>query len=94
MAAYDMDPDVVHNLLDVCTLSNNGSPSIITRYDPDLSSSYVREGFCHPFYVENDEAVLVLTRKNYHNFNPWKLLGCRNSGMNGILNLSLVIFLI
>nr|XP_025621356.1 uncharacterized protein LOC112712651 isoform X1 [Arachis hypogaea] len=63
MTAYDMDPDVVrwglHNLLDVCTLSNNGSPSIITRYDPDLSSSveYVREGFCQPSYVENDEAV-------------------------------------
>ncbi|XP_020966222.1 uncharacterized protein LOC110266257 [Arachis ipaensis] len=63
MTAYDMDPDVVrwglHNLLDVCTLSNNGSPSIITRYDLDLSSSveYVREGFYQPSYVENDEAV-------------------------------------
>ncbi|XLT10258.1 hypothetical protein HN51_056051 [Arachis hypogaea] len=24
--------------------------------------------------------LLVLTRKNYHNLNPWKLLGCRNLG--------------
>ncbi|XLU31808.1 hypothetical protein S245_067874 [Arachis hypogaea] len=24
--------------------------------------------------------LLVLTRKNYHNLTPWKLLGCRNSG--------------
>ena len=57
-----MDPDVVrwglHHLLGGCTLSNSGSPSVITRYDPDLSRvEYVREGFCQPSYVENDEAV-------------------------------------
>ncbi|KAJ1406387.1 Papain-like cysteine peptidase superfamily [Sesbania bispinosa] len=61
MATHDMDPDVVRwglHLLDVCTLSHRGSPSIITQYDPDLSQiEYVREGFCQHSYVENDEAV-------------------------------------
>lgn len=61
MATYDMDPDVVRwglHLLDVCTLSNSGSPSTITRYDPDFSQvEYVREGFCQHTNVENDEAV-------------------------------------
>ncbi|KAE9589897.1 hypothetical protein Lal_00037588 [Lupinus albus] len=58
---YDIDPDVVQrglHLLDVCTFSNSGSPSIITQYDPDLNQiQYVREGFSEPTYVENDEAV-------------------------------------
>ncbi|KAI9126413.1 hypothetical protein K1719_002834 [Acacia pycnantha] len=57
----DMDPDVVRwglHLLDGCTLSNSGSPSIITQYDPDLGQvEYVREGFYHYENVENDEAV-------------------------------------
>ncbi|XP_027363197.1 uncharacterized protein LOC113870874 [Abrus precatorius] len=61
MATHDMDPDVVRwglHLLDVCTLSHHRSPSIVTRYDPDLSRvEYVREGFCQDVYVENDEAV-------------------------------------
>ncbi|KAK7268667.1 hypothetical protein RIF29_21372 [Crotalaria pallida] len=60
MATHDLDPDVVRwglHLLD-CTLSNRGSPSIITRYDQDLGQvEYVREGFCQPMYVESDEAV-------------------------------------
>ncbi|KAF7811835.1 OTU domain-containing protein [Senna tora] len=61
METYDMDPDVVRwglHLLDVCTLSSSGSPSIVTHYDPDLSQvEYVREGFCQHANVENDEAV-------------------------------------
>ncbi|TKY51617.1 Ovarian tumor, otubain [Spatholobus suberectus] len=61
MATHDMDPDVVRwglHLLDVCTLSHRGSPSIVSQYDPDLSRvEYVREGFCQHAYVENDEAV-------------------------------------
>ncbi|KAK4263430.1 hypothetical protein QN277_028836 [Acacia crassicarpa] len=61
MATHDMDPDVVRwglHLLDGCTLSNSGSPSIITQYDLDLSQvEYVREGFYHYENVENDEAV-------------------------------------
>lgn len=61
METQDMDPDVVRwglHLLDVCTLSHRGSPSIVTQYDPDLSQvEYVREGFCQHSYVDNDEAV-------------------------------------
>ncbi|XP_061347076.1 OVARIAN TUMOR DOMAIN-containing deubiquitinating enzyme 9 isoform X2 [Gastrolobium bilobum] len=61
MATHDMDPDVVRwglHLLDGCSFTHNVSPSVITRYDPDLSQvEYVREGFCQPTYVENDEAV-------------------------------------
>ncbi|XP_028791355.1 uncharacterized protein LOC114747228 isoform X2 [Neltuma alba] len=61
MVTHDMDPDVVRwglHHLDVCTLSNSGSPSIRTQYDPDLSHvEYVREGFYHYEDVENDETV-------------------------------------
>ncbi|CAL0299696.1 unnamed protein product [Lupinus luteus] len=61
MATNGMDPDVVRwglHLLDGCTHTNSGSPSIITRYDQDFSQTqYVREGFCQPTYVENDEAL-------------------------------------
>ncbi|KAJ7975041.1 OTU domain-containing protein [Quillaja saponaria] len=61
MAAHNMDPDVLRwglHLLDVCTLSNSGSPGIITGYDSDLSQcAYMSEGYCEPTCVLNDEAV-------------------------------------
>lgn len=72
---YKLDPDVVRwglHLLDVCSLSNNGSPETLTCYENDLSesvtveegfshptSSVVDEGFCYPTHsvVENDEVI-------------------------------------
>ena len=56
-----MDPDVVRwglHLLDVCTVSNSVSPSIITRCDPGFAQiEYVREGFFQPTNMENDAGV-------------------------------------
>ncbi|XP_073122863.1 OVARIAN TUMOR DOMAIN-containing deubiquitinating enzyme 12-like [Henckelia pumila] len=72
---YKLDPDVVRwglHLLDVCSLSNNGSPETLTCYENDLSQSVtveegfsdptscvVDEGFCYPTHsvVENDEVI-------------------------------------
>lgn len=61
MKTYELDPDVTRwglHQLDVCTLTNSGCCSTITRYDQDLSQvEYVREGFSENANVENDEAV-------------------------------------
>ncbi|KAJ8765853.1 hypothetical protein K2173_020369 [Erythroxylum novogranatense] len=64
MIFYDQDPDVVrwglHNLIDVCSLSNAGSRSI-TQYDRDTSEvGYVAEGFNQTGtinHVENDAVI-------------------------------------
>lgn len=67
MITYEQDPDVLrwglHQLLDVCTLSNSGSQNVITRYDRDSSQvGYVRECYSEtePAYVENDEKSSIL----------------------------------
>ncbi|KAI3458949.1 hypothetical protein Pfo_015612 [Paulownia fortunei] len=63
MTTYQLDHDVVRwglHLIDVCNLSNDGSPEIVTCYEKDLSrTESVKEGFCHPMhsFVENDEAI-------------------------------------
>ncbi|KAG8380531.1 hypothetical protein BUALT_Bualt06G0025300 [Buddleja alternifolia] len=63
MTMYQMDPDVVRwglHLIDVCTLTNDGSRETITCYEKDLSrTESVREGFCNPTisFVENDEVI-------------------------------------
>ncbi|XP_031373184.1 OVARIAN TUMOR DOMAIN-containing deubiquitinating enzyme 9-like isoform X1 [Punica granatum] len=59
------DADVVRwglHLLDVCSISNAGSCSSVTRYDPDLSQvQYVREGYVEADQacVENDEIIAL-----------------------------------
>ncbi|KAK6136190.1 hypothetical protein DH2020_030081 [Rehmannia glutinosa] len=63
MTTYQIDPDVVRwglHLIDVCSLSNNGSPETLTCYEKDLSwTESVKEGFCNPTcsFVENDEVI-------------------------------------
>ncbi|KAK6137924.1 hypothetical protein DH2020_028337 [Rehmannia glutinosa] len=60
---YKLDPDVVRwglHLIDVCSLTNNGSPQTVTCYETDLSrTDSVKEGFCNPTHsvVENDEVI-------------------------------------
>ncbi|CAA0814446.1 Cysteine proteinases superfamily protein [Striga hermonthica] len=57
---YEVDPDVVRwglHLVDVCSLSNNGSPQTLTCYAEDFSwTQSVTEGFCSP-NVESDEVI-------------------------------------
>lgn len=82
MATYEMDPDVVRwglHLLDVCTLSNSGSPSIITRYDPNVKVEYVREGFCQHANVENDEAVARAYQEELSLLDSMEASGLSNS---------------
>lgn len=63
MTMYQVDPDVVRwglHLIDVCSLSNDGSPRTVTFYQNDLSlTESVEEGFCTqtPYFVENDEVI-------------------------------------
>ncbi|XP_030473006.1 OVARIAN TUMOR DOMAIN-containing deubiquitinating enzyme 9 isoform X1 [Syzygium oleosum] len=63
MTMHDQDPNLVrwglHQLLDVCSISNAGSCGCVTQYDPDLSSvEHVREGYVEadqPGYVEAEQ---------------------------------------
>ncbi|GAA0163709.1 cysteine protease [Lithospermum erythrorhizon] len=63
MMIYEHDPDVVRwglHHLDVCSVSNSGTPGVTTHYDNDRSKTeYVNEGFCEPVQsnVENDEMI-------------------------------------
>nr|GEU82377.1 OTU domain-containing protein isoform X1 [Tanacetum cinerariifolium] len=66
MYGYEEDPDVkrwgLHHLMDVCSVSNGGSPSVFTRFDKDMSSvEYVSECYCvsngGENDVENDEMI-------------------------------------
>ncbi|KAL6504079.1 hypothetical protein OROGR_026002 [Orobanche gracilis] len=63
MTMHQLDPDVVRwglHLLDVCSLSDNGSPLTVTCYEEDLTrTGSVKEGFSYPTYsvVENDEVI-------------------------------------
>ncbi|XP_029129658.1 uncharacterized protein LOC109810608 isoform X3 [Cajanus cajan] len=90
METRDMDPDVLRwglHLLDVCTLSHRGSPSIVTQYDPDLSQvEYVREGFCQHEYVDNDEAVARAYQEELSRLDSMGASGIsnfENEGMQG-----------
>ncbi|KAL5195458.1 OTU domain-containing protein [Glycine soja] len=90
MATHEMDPDVVRwglHLLDVCTLSHHGSPSIVTQYDPDLSRvEYVTEGFCQHEYVDNDEAVARAYQEELSQLDSMGASGIsnfENEGMQG-----------
>ncbi|KAI3793462.1 hypothetical protein L1987_36081 [Smallanthus sonchifolius] len=62
MPEQEQDPDIVrwglHHLMEVCSVTNGGSPAVFTHYDKDLSSvEYVSEGYCesNDVSVENDE---------------------------------------
>ncbi|KAK3232490.1 hypothetical protein Dsin_004371 [Dipteronia sinensis] len=64
MIKCDQDPDIVrwglHQLLDVCSISNSGSQCTVTQYDPDLSQvGYVIEGYCQTEQadLESDEVI-------------------------------------
>lgn len=64
MTFQEQDPDVVrwglHHLMDICSVSNAGSPGAFTHYDKDFSSvEYVSEGYCVSNHanIENDEMI-------------------------------------
>ncbi|XP_076957367.1 OVARIAN TUMOR DOMAIN-containing deubiquitinating enzyme 12-like [Bidens hawaiensis] len=68
MLEQEHDPDIVrwglHHLMEVCSVTNGGSPAVFTRYDKDLSSvEYASEGFCESNDV-NDENIEMLNVGN------------------------------
>ncbi|GFS35506.1 hypothetical protein Acr_00g0040250 [Actinidia rufa] len=64
MIMYEQDPDVVRwglQLLDICRISNGGSPGSTIHYNRDLSRvESVREGYCEPKCnaLESDEIIV------------------------------------
>uniref|UniRef100_A0A1J3H6V3 ubiquitinyl hydrolase 1 n=1 Tax=Noccaea caerulescens TaxID=107243 RepID=A0A1J3H6V3_NOCCA len=60
---YEPDPDALRwglHDLEVCTLTNAGCCSSVTRYETDaVSQGYVREGYNQPLtgYVDNDAVI-------------------------------------
>lgn len=67
MILYEQDPDVVrwglHDLIDVCTLSNSGSCNSVTCYGMDtFNVEYVREYYNDPLYASNVENDAVIAR--------------------------------
>ncbi|GFP97010.1 otu domain-containing protein ddb_g0284757 [Phtheirospermum japonicum] len=65
MTTYQLDPDFVRwglHLIDVCSLSNDGSPQTLTCYENDISrTESVTEGFYNPTcsFVESDEIIAL-----------------------------------
>uniref|UniRef100_A0A5B7AXF3 ubiquitinyl hydrolase 1 n=1 Tax=Davidia involucrata TaxID=16924 RepID=A0A5B7AXF3_DAVIN len=71
MITYEQDPDVVRwglHLLDVCSISNSGSPGASTKYEDLPQVEYVEEGFLGKYVeegyyetkhdnLENDETI-------------------------------------
>ncbi|KAJ0046762.1 hypothetical protein Pint_06011 [Pistacia integerrima] len=92
MISCEQDPDVVrwglHQLLDVCTLSNAGSQSTVTGYDRDLSQvAYVREGYCQTEQanVENDEVIAYSLQEELSRVAAAEASGSVNSSQESIV---------
>ncbi|XP_034704739.1 OVARIAN TUMOR DOMAIN-containing deubiquitinating enzyme 9 isoform X3 [Vitis riparia] len=86
MIGYEQDPDVVRwglHLLDICSLSNTGSGSSVTRYDADLSQvEYVREGYYEEQHnsVENDEIIAHALQEELSHIAAAEASGLSNVG--------------
>ncbi|XP_059597786.1 OVARIAN TUMOR DOMAIN-containing deubiquitinating enzyme 9 isoform X3 [Vitis vinifera] len=86
MIGYEQDPDVVRwglHLLDICSLSNVGSGSSVTRYDADLSQvEYVREGYYEEQHnsVENDEIIAHALQEELSHIAAAEASGLSNVG--------------
>ena len=86
MIGYEQDPDVVRwglHLLDICSLSNAGSGSSVTRYDADLSQvEYVGEGYYEEQHnsVENDEIIAHALQEELSHIAAAEASGLSNVG--------------
>lgn len=92
MITYEQDPDVLrwglHQLLDICTLSNSGSQNVITRYDRDSSQvGYVRECYSEtePAYVEDDEVIAHVLQEEFSQVTAAEASGSINPEKSSIL---------
>ncbi|KAL0322215.1 UNVERIFIED_CONTAM: OVARIAN TUMOR DOMAIN-containing deubiquitinating enzyme 9 [Sesamum calycinum] len=86
MTMYQLDPDVVRwglHLIDVCSISNDGSPETLTFYEKDLSQTkLVKEGFCNPThsFVENDEVIAHALHEELSRFAAADASGLTSAG--------------
>ncbi|XP_044462072.1 OVARIAN TUMOR DOMAIN-containing deubiquitinating enzyme 9-like isoform X2 [Mangifera indica] len=92
MISYDQDPDVVrwglHQLLDVCSITNAGSQSAVTQYDRDLSQvQYVRECYCQTEQgdVENDAVIAYALQQELSRVAAAEASGSDNPSQESIL---------
>ncbi|KAJ6317459.1 hypothetical protein OIU76_013073 [Salix suchowensis] len=93
MIVYEQDPDVVrwglHNLIDVCTLSNSGSCNSVTCYGMDtFNVEYVREYYNDPLYasnVENDAVIAHALQEELSRIANVEASGLNNSEQESII---------
>ncbi|XP_011084315.1 OTU domain-containing protein DDB_G0284757 isoform X2 [Sesamum indicum] len=83
---YELDPDVVRwglHLIDVCSLTNDGSQRTITCYEKDISmTESVEEGFNDPAYsiMENDEVIAQALQEELSRLAVVEASGSASSG--------------
>ncbi|KAJ6690472.1 hypothetical protein OIU85_006709 [Salix viminalis] len=93
MIVYEQDPDVVrwglHNLIDVCTLSNSGSCNSVTCYGMDtINVEYVREYYNDPLYasnVENDAVIACALQEELSRIADVEASGLNNTEQESII---------
>ncbi|KAK4403898.1 OVARIAN TUMOR DOMAIN-containing deubiquitinating enzyme 9 [Sesamum angolense] len=82
----ELDPDVVRwglHLIDVCSLTNDGSQRTITCYENDFSmTESVEEGFNDPAHsiVENDEVIAHALQEELSRLDAVEASGSTSSG--------------
>ncbi|XP_010423600.1 PREDICTED: uncharacterized protein LOC104708694 [Camelina sativa] len=81
---YELDRDVVRwglNDLEVCTLTNAGSSTSVTRYEPDAGTQgYVREG-----YVDNDAVIAQFYQDELSRLDQAEASGISNPNRNSVV---------
>ncbi|KAL0403494.1 UNVERIFIED_CONTAM: OVARIAN TUMOR DOMAIN-containing deubiquitinating enzyme 9 [Sesamum radiatum] len=86
ISMYELDTDVVRwglHLIDVCSLTNDGSQRTITCYEKDFSmTEAVEEGFNDPAHpmVENDEVIAQALQEELSRLDVIEESGSASSG--------------
>ncbi|XP_010490929.1 PREDICTED: OTU domain-containing protein 5-like isoform X1 [Camelina sativa] len=81
---YELDRDVVRwglNDLEVCTLTNAGSSTSVTRFEPDAGTQgYVREG-----YVDNDAVIAQFYQDELSRLDQAEASGISNHNRDSVV---------
>lgn len=88
---YELDRDVVRwglHDLEVCTLTNAGSSSSVTRYETDAGTQgYVREGYNQPLtgYADNDAVIAQFYQDELSRVAQAEASGLNNPNRNSVV---------
>ncbi|EOA21001.1 hypothetical protein CARUB_v10001336mg [Capsella rubella] len=89
---YELDRDVVRwglHDLEVCTLTNAGSSTSVTRYEPDAGTQgYVTEGYNQPVtagYVDNDAVIAQFYQDELSRLAQAEASGINNPNRNSVV---------